>query len=196
MAKRKCVFCGEYIENNDDSIPYKKRYAHQKCFQLNVKFIQEEKKKQQKEKTKTVGRKRKNKYEKVSDAVSEEEYKVKMQLYEYIKKLLDTNELPSKIYVLIDDYIKKFNYTYEGILKTIEYCFDILGKEITDDCIGLVKYYYETAQIYYEQIENLKENTQDKDIKDMYKIKTIKVSSKKNTRNLLDIESIGCDAGK
>ena len=37
MGKRKCVVCGEWIEDNTDSVPYKNRYAHKKCFEIAVK---------------------------------------------------------------------------------------------------------------------------------------------------------------
>ena len=30
--KRVCVLCGLTIEDNNDSVPYKNRYAHTACF--------------------------------------------------------------------------------------------------------------------------------------------------------------------
>ena len=39
MAKRKCAICNEYIENNEESVPYKKRYAHLKCFNVAIQVV-------------------------------------------------------------------------------------------------------------------------------------------------------------
>ena len=39
MAKRKCAICNEYIENNEESVPYKKRYAHLKCFNVAMQVV-------------------------------------------------------------------------------------------------------------------------------------------------------------
>ena len=38
-GKRKCVCCGEFIGAGEESVPYKGRYAHIKCFQIAVKAL-------------------------------------------------------------------------------------------------------------------------------------------------------------
>jgi len=43
MAKRKCVICNEWIEDETQSIPYKGRYAHTKCFNIAMKTIKKDK---------------------------------------------------------------------------------------------------------------------------------------------------------
>ena len=44
MAKRKCAICGKWIEDNNESVPYKKRYAHLNCFNVAMKVVTTEKK--------------------------------------------------------------------------------------------------------------------------------------------------------
>ena len=74
MAKRKCIICGEWIENNSQSIPYKGKWAHEKCFQIAVKAIKKDKDEKLADKTKSKKSKPKPKAE-LKEAVSEEEAK-------------------------------------------------------------------------------------------------------------------------
>ena len=37
--KRVCLLCGKPIEDNNDSVPYKGRYAHSACFRVAVKAV-------------------------------------------------------------------------------------------------------------------------------------------------------------
>lgn len=195
MAKRKCVICGNYIDDNNDSVPYKNRYAHVKCFQSMVKMTATQKKKDLADKAETKkGRKKSStsKVEKIKDAVSEEEYKEKIELYNYLRNLTEEDELSAKTYVLINSYIEKYSFTYSGIKQTLEYYFEIKDNGIQGDCIGIVPYYYTEAEKYFSGLKKIEEEMKNKNIESMYNIKTIRVpSQKKKPVQLLDIESIG-----
>ena len=41
---RKCVICNESIGADEVSVPYKNRYAHQRCFNVAMKTLQKNKK--------------------------------------------------------------------------------------------------------------------------------------------------------
>ena len=48
--KRVCVLCGLTIEDNNDSVPYKNRYAHTACFRAAAKAIHVDKEEKVKKK--------------------------------------------------------------------------------------------------------------------------------------------------
>ena len=96
--KRVCVLCGLTIEDNNDSIPYKNRYAHIACFRAAAKAIhvdktEKVKKKEAEKKTKPVSKPKAE----LKDALSDEEYnlvsnsennqfKFKFKLIEFFNK--------------------------------------------------------------------------------------------------------------
>lgn len=196
MPKRKCVVCGNYIEDNADSVPYKNRYAHSKCFEGMVRMAGTQKKKElsekaNKRKNKNTSKKNSPKVESIKEAVSEEEYKEKVELYNYLRKITEQEELSAKTYVLINSYIEKYSFSYSGIKQTLEYYFEIKGNTV--ESVGIVPYYYTEAKKYYSELSKIEEESTNKNIEEMYNIKTIRVPSqqKKQRVQLLDIESIG-----
>ena len=44
MVARKCVICNELLD--EQGVPYKGRYAHQKCFNIAMKTLQKDKNKE------------------------------------------------------------------------------------------------------------------------------------------------------
>ena len=103
MAKRKCVVCGEWIESDSQSIPYKGRWSHEKCFQLVLKITKKDKDEKLAERSKPKRKQAKPPAE-LKDAVSEEDYAEKKQYYQYLRTLID-DELSAKSYGVGSDCI-------------------------------------------------------------------------------------------
>jgi hypothetical protein len=191
MAKRKCVLCGEWIEDDTQSIPYKGRYAHIQCFNVAMKTIKKSKdeKLAEKSKSKTKAKAPKPKAE-LKDAVSEEEYADKKQYYQYLRTLID-DELSAKVYALSDQYISRYNFTFKEMYQTLVYLHEIVEKELVGDVVGLIPFYLSEAQNYFKSIEQVEEANKNIDVSKMYKEKVIVIQPKKRITKQLDIESIG-----
>lgn len=192
MARqRKCVICNELIVD-EQGVPYKGRYAHQKCFNIAMKTLQKDKNKQIDKiaEKKKVGRKARPKAE-LKEALSEEEYEKKQQYYKYLRQLIEENELSAKVYALTEDYIKRYEFTYESMYQTLVYLHEIVEKELTGDVVGIIPYYHSEAMQYYESINKVAELNKDIDISNMYKERTIVIQPRKRKIKQIDIESIG-----
>ena len=190
--KRVCVLCGLTIEDNNDSVPYKKRYAHTACFRAAAKAIhvdktEKVKKKEAEKKTKPVS---KSKAE-LKDALSDEEYIQKNLYYDYICKTTGIAELPVKIYALTENYIKKYGFTFQGLYATLTYMHNILEKEFEEDIVGLIPYYYTEAQAHYKAVKSVGDRNKDVNTEEMYKKKTVYINPKRKKIKQIDISTIG-----
>lgn len=190
--KRVCVLCGLTIEDNNDSVPYKKRYAHIACFRAAAKAIHvdKEEKVKKKEAEKKIKPASKPKVE-LKDALSDEEYVQKNLYYDYIRKTTGIAELPVKVYALTDNYIKKYEFTFQGMYATLTYMHDILEKQFGEDIVGLIPYYYTEAQAHYKTVKAIGDRNKDINTKGMYKHKTVYIDTKKKKIKQLDITTIG-----
>lgn len=190
--KRVCVLCGLTIEDNNDSVPYKKRYAHTACFRAAAKAIHvdKEEKVKKKEAEKKIKPASKPKAE-LKDALSDEEYVQKNLYYDYIRKTTGIAELPVKVYALTDNYIKKYEFTFQGMYATLTYMHDILEKQFGEDIVGLIPYYYTEAQAHYKTVKAIGDRNKDINTKGMYKHKTVYIDTKKKKIKQLDITTIG-----
>lgn len=190
--KRVCVLCGLTIEDNNDSVPYKKRYAHTACFRAAAKAIHvdKEEKVKKKEAEKKIKPASKPKVE-LKDALSDEEYVQKNLYYDYIRKTTGIAELPVKVYALTDNYIKKYEFTFQGMYATLTYMHDILEKQFGEDIVGLIPYYYTEAQAHYKTVKAIGDRNKDINTKGMYKHKTVYIDTKKKKIKQLDITTIG-----
>ena len=192
---KKCVICGKPIID-EEGIPYKNRYAHSDCFQSAIKLIAvdkkdrlEEKNKQSKEKTKQS----KSKAE-LKDGLSEEEYAEKTKYYSYIRSLLELNnndKLDAKYYVISNRMIEEYSFTWKGMYLTLCYLKEILQKEVKDNYIGLIPYYYETALSFFDKVKKIEEDNKQINTAEMYSKKTIYIEPRKRVTKLLDVEDIG-----
>ena len=192
---KKCVICGKPIID-EEGIPYKNRYAHSDCFQSAIKLIAvdkkdrlEEKNKQSKEKTKQS----KSKAE-LKDGLSEEEYTEKTKYYSYIRSLLELNnndKLDAKYYVISNRMIEEYSFTWKGMYLTLCYLKEILQKEVKDNYIGLIPYYYETALSFFDKVKKIEEDNKQINTAEMYSRKTIYIEPRKRVTKLLDVEDIG-----
>lgn len=191
MARqRKCVICEELIKD-EQGVPYKGRYAHQKCFNIAMKTLQKDKSEQIDKiaEKKKVSRKVKPKAE-LKEALSEEEYEKKQQYYNYLRKIVGS-ELGAKVYALTEDYIKRYGFTYESMYLTLVYLNEIVEKELVGDVVGIVPYYHSEAIQYYESVHKVAELNKNINVSNMYHEKTIIIQPKKRKIKQIDIESIG-----
>lgn len=184
---KKCVICNENIIN-ESGVPYKGRYAHQKCFNIAIQTLQKDKKEKQQEKVKKKGKTAKPQAE-LKEALSEEEYQKKKKFFEYLRELLN-DDLPSKVYVVTEGYIKKYNYTYENMYLTLVYLSEIKEKDLHGDIVGIIPYYYDEALSYQKSVQKVEEINRDIDVSGMYNRKTIYIRPKQRRRKQLNIENI------
>lgn len=186
----KCCICNELI-TDEQSVPYKGRYAHQKCFNIAIKTLQKDNSKQidKVAEKKKRGRKPKPQAE-LKEALSEEEYEKKQQYYKYLRSIVEEQELSAKVYALTEDYIKRYSFTYETMYQTLVYLHEIIEKDLTGDIVGIIPYYYSEAMQYYDSINKVLELNEGVDVSNMYKEKTIRVQPKKRKVKQIDIESI------
>lgn len=188
MARlKKCVICGESIGTDEKSVPYKNRYAHQRCFDVAMKTLHKDKteKLQQKaKKTKAVPK------IELKDNLSEEDYQDKKEYYQYLRELL-SSDLNAKIYVLSEDYIKKYGFTWKSMKDTLVYLYELLGKSLEGDAVGLIPYYHSEAEKYYESVKKIEESNKEIDTSNMYQRRVVRINPKKKKIKQLDIESIG-----
>ena len=72
-------------------------------------------------------------------------------LERYIKQLFNTSVLSAKVRKQIKDYKETYNYTYTGMLKTLQWWYDVQKNSIekANGGIGIVPYKYDEACKYY-----------------------------------------------
>lgn len=79
------------------------------------------------------------------------------KLNKLITEMYDLEFVPPRVQKQIKDYAQKYNYTYSGMLKTLEYMYFIKKLNIDKIAfntygIALVKNYYDRAHDYYYAI--------------------------------------------
>lgn len=192
MGKRKCVICSKPIEPNEQSVPYKNRYAHVDCFNSAMKLIVSEKKEPANKDTKECKRKKISRT--IDKPVTEKESLEKKELIAYIKQLIGT-DIDAKTYSLIKKYKKDFPYfTYKGIQQTLEYYFVIKqNSKENHNLIGIVPYIYDEAASYFRKLQEttLFNELQTKKLSELYKTKKVKIIPPKTTKKQIDISKIG-----
>lgn len=189
MAYKKCVICGEFI-TDEAGVPYKQRYAHQKCFNIAIKALQGDKAEKLEAKNNKKKTTRAKPKAELKDCLSEEEYKYKTEFYNYVRNLTGDNQNSVKVYALSDNYIKRYGFTFEGMYNTIKYLNEYTDKTITGDVIGIIPYYYDEAQAFYKNLEWLCEENKNIQIEKMYKPRVIKVNAERKTFPQINIEDI------
>lgn len=136
--KVKCYYCGEIFDTN------KEEYVMPNSRRYAHKKCAEDENSEQK---------------KIIDA--------RDKLYEYVAKLLNLDFVGPKNILLIEQYIKKYNYSYGGMLKTLIYCYEIKNKNMDKEkCMAMIPYCYEDARKYYHDLRLIQQNNASKNIKD------------------------------
>lgn len=196
MARKKiCVLCGQPIEDDSKSVPYKGRHAHQECFNRTMKIVTNEKKKELQDKSKENKSKPKVKVQKeLKDGLSEEEYKQKTDLMNLIRQIQGTDKLTAKTYALIDKLYAQDKYSYGDIKKAVYWRYEIAVDkkwQRTEDIAGGIRYYIDEALRYFKFVEST--NLYNKSIvsQDLYKTKVVKIKLPQVNVPQIDITEIG-----
>lgn len=201
MARRKCAICGEWIEDNNDSVPYKNRYAHKTCMNVIVKstLVKKEtnnRKKKTKDKDEQSAAKQPKQPTVLKEGMSEEEFKEKKQFFDLLKTI-GLKPLEAKDYVIADSYIKKYKFTWKNMSNTLRYVFYVLEKEDVNrtEPLRIIPQYYNDAFKFYENMRTVEQNNQETiKSQDLIKVKQHITYKKKRPKiNLIDIEKIGCE---
>ena len=90
----------------------------------------------------------------------------KMKLEQYINKLFHTDYVDPRIQKQIKNYIKEYNFTYSGILKSLVYFYEVKQNPIekSNDGIGIVPWVYKQAFNYYYAIWLAQQKNTDKTV--------------------------------
>lgn len=190
-ATYKCMVCGQPVDKSV-AIPYKHRYVHEKCFNSMASVaVRATIPKKAKEKKKTV---KEVEIPAIKEAVSEEEYAEKKSFFETLKGALEAEKIGAKEYKMADDVRKRYGFTWTGMEYTVQYIKNIKDKTFEDNGIGLIPYYYDEAQVFYQMLEEIEKRNEGLTIKDLYKTKTINMRTKPHTQPILiNIEKLGVD---
>lgn len=112
------------------------------------------------------------------------------ELYEYICRLFNIEELNQFLNFQLQKIFKENNFTYNGVLYTLKYFFEV--KENKPDIkygIGIVPAVYEEAKNFYIKKSILWDKNQKVDIKK--ETNTVKVSTKPSKKtSLIDIDKL------
>ena len=90
----------------------------------------------------------------------------KMKLEQYINKLFHTDYVDPRIQKQIKNYIKEYNFTYSGILKSLVYFYEVKQNPVekSNDGIGIVPWVYKQAFNYYYAIWLAQQKNTDKSV--------------------------------
>lgn len=89
------------------------------------------------------------------------------KLEAYIKSLYGLTYVPPLTRKQINSYIEEYDYTYSGILKSLQYHYEIKRNEIDPSygySIAIVPYVYEHAKAYYYSLWLAQQVNENKDI--------------------------------
>ena len=180
MPAKKCCFCNELIKKDDKTVPFKNRTAHESCFNVAMKAVSVTKKEDLDQKLEEKKQKRKAKPKaELKDPMSEEDYQDKKDFYEYIRKLIGSEDIPVKIYAIVSKQIEQYGFDFQGMKQTLVYLHDIKERELTGDIVGIIPYYYDEAKAFNNEVDRIDKENQNIDSQQMYKQKTIYIKPKK-----------------
>lgn len=197
--KRKCKYCGKFIADENDAVEYKEGYVHSACFSIALKVVQDKRVEKASQRPRKAAKPETVKIPK--KGMSEEEHQSKTEYFNYVKNLLG-GVLPAKIFAVTERYMELYKdrygqkWTYPKMQQTLLYCKEVLGKDMNDDCIGLLRFYYDEADEYYNQISKFHQNITDSmDAINATQTRIVKINphAKKEIKQL-NIEEIGVNA--
>lgn len=85
------------------------------------------------------------------DSEALKEQRDKHEFFEYIKEIYGSDYNFVSISKQAESYIKQYNFTYSGMLKSLKWFYDVKqnSKESSNGRIGIIPYIYEDAKKYY-----------------------------------------------
>ena len=122
------------------------------------------------------------------------EQKELRELEEYIMKIFKEEFVNARIRQQIKRMREQYNYSYTGILKSLEYFFKVKKNPIekANGGIGIVPYVYKDAYNYYYNLHMAQEKNKDKDVCTFVTTgKSIKIKApqrKTKPKRLFDLE--------
>lgn len=94
---------------------------------------------------------------------SKRELTDKEKLDKFILQLYDLTFVPPRVQKQVKEYAEKYNYSYSGMMKTLEYMYAVKGLNVDKTAfntygIALIKSYYDRAHDYYYSIWEAQQN--------------------------------------
>lgn len=177
MSKRKCVICSNWIENGDETVPYKNRLAHVQCFNSMMKMAV--KSNSEKKATKTQSKKKINP-KSLGDCLTEEESRQKRSLIKYVEQLFG-EKANAKTYTQIKNLMKDYPYfTYVGLEQAMRFFYEIKENPVTGQSMGIVPYVYDQAQEYFKNLKEVQShNASISNVNQLYTHKKVKIAPPK-----------------
>ena len=184
-----CPLCKTTV-NKEDAFEYKKKYYHVDCFSS-----------MSRQTTKIEESKQKQKIEKVKDKlqketsiqpeaeISDEEILAKDVLFDYLKKLLKIPKLNVKTYKLLKDYYTTYKFSYNGMLTTLKYFYELQNNPIVSDCVGIIPYTYAEAQEYEQRKKEITKQANTFDMTEAVTPRVVKIRK----QNEINIKLINID---
>lgn len=140
----KCPKCQEtFVREQCEWTQYKNRYYHQDCYAKELQEKQTQKKETSKE--------------------------VVNQLHDYLCRINKYEKVPARVVIQINQMKKQYGYTDSGILKTLEYFYEVKKGSAakSNGGVGIVPYVYDDAKDHYYKIYMAQESNKEKDITHM-----------------------------
>lgn len=194
-----CPFCKKKFDpNKEESVPYKKLFAHKTCFESSFNAISTYQKEEDKKRKDVKAEKRAEKQKEqtitfnktqLKEGMSEEEFQEKKKYLDYLTSL--NVEINAKVLAVSDRYIKNYNFTWTSMYWTLVFLHDIRKKDLTNDIVGIIPYYHAEAQKFYSDVQSIEESNKNVNLSTMYKTKTVKIRPPRRRVGQLDIDSIG-----
>lgn len=85
-----------------------------------------------------------------------EDRKTLDEIDKWLKDYFKMEKLNPRIYIQLTEFQRKYNMTPQGILYTLKYIKSETNKEILDNSLTIITWYYETAKKYYMAQQKLK----------------------------------------
>lgn len=191
---RKCVCCGEPIGSDDESVPYKGRFAHRRCFNAAMMALSKGK---QETLAKSDRKRRQTKAKppaELKESVSEAEYQEKRKYYDYLRGLIGSDRMTAKVYAVSEDCIRRYKMSWEGMYRTLVYLNEVMEKDLAGDVVGLLPYYYGAAEAFYQDVDRIRETVDNGGGAGTYGRTTVRIQPHRSMeRQQIDITSIGND---
>lgn len=104
-------------------------------------------------------------HEKAQNEIPQEE-KDKEALYEYIKKIFKEDYVSPVVQKQIKQFVAEYNYTYSGILRSLQYLIEIKKNPVSkmNGRLTIIPYIYQEAYRYYYSIWLANEKNKEKTI--------------------------------
>lgn len=149
MRPVKCKYCGQqFSREKEEYITVGNRYAHKKCHEDYLEKVQQAKMLSDYTRTESLA-----KYKEVMDFARD--HFGQEANYQLIQRQLNS-------------YITNNGYTYNGILKSLIYYYDVKNNPTNkaNGAIGIVPYIYEEAKRYYYYQHQINKQNEDKKVLD------------------------------